>query len=46
MAVYTYEYDTAYDPAIPTAEITIGRDVLNDLMLTLNGPGHAVEIAS
>lgn len=26
-------------------EVIIGRDVLNDLLVTLNGPGHSVQIA-
>jgi hypothetical protein len=42
--VYSFEYDTGYIPAIPMAEIRIGRDLLNHLIVTLNGLAHLVEV--
>jgi hypothetical protein len=51
---YTRDYDNAYIPSMPVAEIMIGRgdrvptlrrDVLNQLIVTLNGLASVVEIS-
>ena len=49
MKIYSYAYSGHYDPAKAVAltraeDVILGRDVLNHLVVTLNGPAEVVEI--
>ena len=42
----SFEYDRTYFPPFPiTDEVLVGRDVLNQLMVMLNGLAHVTEIS-